>query len=301
MTDLPTCFQPTHLDLHALLPSAAARPTLRRPLLALSSSTPPHLPSLARVSTRPPAKQWMKIFQSYSKLPITLYSAAGPSTLVAFPLFHPRCPLCYGFRPKHNVSTPPMASFEGVSDETARVSAVQGHLSTVALSPASTPVHPHPAGLGARLITYGGALKQTIAPAASGHVRDPAGARRTRALLPLPVPVPHAPHENPPLAACTAWDCLPALRASYSIVQSGIRQSAPTAIHAAFSHTGSFSARGVASTTRLCLGTRSHNSRRCWTTLRSPYTPPLRASPLRHALHGPTRAERLIYLPSLPY
>ncbi|KAJ6537022.1 hypothetical protein B0H19DRAFT_1270696 [Mycena capillaripes] len=68
---------------------------------------------------------------------------------------------------------------------------------------------------------------------------------------------------NPRLAACTAWDsyprCVPVSQASYSIVQSGIHESAPSAMDAAFSHTGASSIHGLLPTTRLSLRTRSHN------------------------------------------
>ncbi|KAJ7804322.1 hypothetical protein B0H14DRAFT_3883504 [Mycena olivaceomarginata] len=58
--------------------------------------------------------------------------------------------------------------------------------------------------------------------------------------------------------------CEPTSRASYSIiffgvVQSGIHESVPTAILAAFSHNPSFSVHGVVPATRLSLDTRSHN------------------------------------------
>ncbi|KAJ7817029.1 hypothetical protein B0H14DRAFT_3148381 [Mycena olivaceomarginata] len=57
--------------------------------------------------------------------------------------------------------------------------------------------------------------------------------------------------------------CEPTFRVSFAIifgvVQSGIHQSVPTAILAAFSHTPSFSVHGVVPATRLSLGTRSHN------------------------------------------
>ncbi|KAJ7812215.1 hypothetical protein B0H14DRAFT_3879749 [Mycena olivaceomarginata] len=76
--------------------------------------------------------------------------------------------------------------------------------------------------------------------------------------------------ENPRLTACTAWDCLPALRTHiasivsiifFGVVQSGIHESVPTAILAAFSHNPSFSVHGVVPATRLSLDTRSHNDR----------------------------------------
>ncbi|KAJ7834322.1 hypothetical protein B0H14DRAFT_2798456, partial [Mycena olivaceomarginata] len=74
------------------------------------------------------------------------------------------------------------------------------------------------------------------------------------------------PNENPRLTVCTAWYCLPALRTHiasivfaiiFGVVQSGIHESVPTAILAAFSHTPSFSVYGVVPSTRLSLGTRS--------------------------------------------
>ncbi|KAJ7840322.1 hypothetical protein B0H14DRAFT_2785671 [Mycena olivaceomarginata] len=53
------------------------------------------------------------------------------------------------------------------------------HSAASGSAPSPTPLPPIPAGLDARPITDGAALKQTLARAASGHVRDPAGARRT--------------------------------------------------------------------------------------------------------------------------
>ncbi|KAJ7247458.1 hypothetical protein C8J57DRAFT_1240786 [Mycena rebaudengoi] len=61
--------------------------------------------------------------------------------------------------------------------------------------------------------------------------------------------------ENPRLAACTAWDCLPALRTHIASI-SGIHESTPTAIDTAFS------VQGVVPATRLSLATPSHNSYR---------------------------------------
>ncbi|KAF8207776.1 hypothetical protein K438DRAFT_1962040 [Mycena galopus ATCC 62051] len=168
------------------------------------------------------------------------------------------------------------------------------------------------AGLDARLITDSGALKQTIAHAASGPGRDLAGARRTPVLL----PVPYAPAcssfpfslallgSAAPLLALPADDCVrifapllsawtrilislhvwlgiaypryePTSRTSCSIVQSGIHESVPTVIHAAFSHTGSVSVRSVVPVTRLCLGTRRYTfaQQRCRVTHRPSSTP----------------------------
>ncbi|KAJ7842380.1 hypothetical protein B0H14DRAFT_1030042 [Mycena olivaceomarginata] len=69
--------------------------------------------------------------------------------------------------------------------------------------------------------------------------------------------------------------CEPTSRAPFSIiffgvVQSGIHESLPTAILAAFSHTPSFLVHGVVPATRLSPGTRSHN-RRCQTALQSQF------------------------------
>ncbi|KAJ6592975.1 hypothetical protein B0H19DRAFT_1365228 [Mycena capillaripes] len=82
-------------------------------------------------------------------------------------------------------------------------------------------------------------------------------------------PHPFCVDENPRLSACAAWDCLHALRthiASISsifsgVIQRGIHESVPTAIHAAFSHTGSFSVHSgvpwarLFSTQPLCVHT----------------------------------------------
>ncbi|KAJ7272200.1 hypothetical protein C8J57DRAFT_1599241 [Mycena rebaudengoi] len=67
-------------------------------------------------------------------------------------------------------------------------------------------------------------------------------------------PHPFCVDENPRLAACTAWDCLLALR-THIASTSGIHESTPTAINTAFS------IHGVVPATRLSLITRSHNRR----------------------------------------
>ncbi|KAF8207770.1 hypothetical protein K438DRAFT_1962033 [Mycena galopus ATCC 62051] len=144
------------------------------------------------------------------------------------------------------------------------------------------------AGFNARLITDSGALKQTIALAASGPGRDLAALLGSAAPL-LALPADDCVYIFAPLLS--AWTRIlislhvwlgiaypryePTSRTSCSIVQSGIHESVPTVIHAAFSHTGSVSVRSVVPVTRLCLGTRRYTfaQQRCRVTRRPSSTP----------------------------
>ncbi|KAJ7121652.1 hypothetical protein C8R44DRAFT_877033 [Mycena epipterygia] len=92
--------------------------------------------------------------------------------------------------------------------------------------------------------------------------------------------------------------CEPASRALYSILffgvfRNGIHESVPTAIRAAFSHTGAFSTDGVVPATRLSLGTRSH-------TLGAPLSAHPRRPLPQHAPRQSPAAPPPVPLPRIP-
>ncbi|KAJ7895775.1 hypothetical protein B0H13DRAFT_2523687 [Mycena leptocephala] len=66
---------------------------------------------------------------------------------------------------------------------------------------------------------------------------------------------------TPRHSTTTHLDLHPTINIFFGVFHNGTHESVPTAIHAAFSHTGAFSIHGVAPATRLRLGTRSHNMR----------------------------------------
>ncbi|KAJ7330496.1 hypothetical protein DFH08DRAFT_1084230 [Mycena albidolilacea] len=137
---------------------------------------------------------------------------------------------CFARRIAHACSSPKRRPIPASPPASSKPPAARTVASLTVLSPYTPALDPHyrrllsrpiPAGLDARPITDGAALKQTLALAASGHVRDPAAAiddsnERARWVAPLPLPSRRSPRSSTSNSISLTQAHGPSLKGEYS-------------------------------------------------------------------------------------